>query len=154
MSAIYVDGGRIVIEILKPGVRFCSEEKLFLYKKEWQEEDEESGRSDKERTEYEVARAMNSICPEYDFDKKRLPTLSFELWSEKDGLRHSYFEKDMRSQVLTMKKSSMSEQSKFSILVNELHRRFEVLDRKISIEEKISIVDHYTQQLINSREWG
>ena len=87
MSAIYVDGGRIVIEILKPGVRFCSEEKLFLYKKEWQEEDEESGRSDKERTEYEVARSMNSICPdlvfttetEYDFDKKRLPTLSFEL---------------------------------------------------------------------------
>ena len=115
MSEIYADDGRIVIEILKPGVRFCSEEKLFLYKKEWQEEDEESGRSDKERTEYEVARSMNSICPdlvfttetEYDFDKKRLPTLSFELWSEKDDLRHSYFEKDMGSQVLTMKKSSM-----------------------------------------------
>ena len=79
---------------------------------------------------------MNSISDdlefttetEDDFSKKRLPTLSFEMWSEKTGLRHSYFEKSMRSQIMTQKRSSQSEQSKVSILVNELTRRFDVLD--------------------------
>ena len=56
----------------------------------------------------------------------------------------------MRSQILTMKRSSMSEQSKFSILVNELSRRFEVLDSQIEVSEKCQIIDHYTQQLKNS----
>ena len=44
----------------------------------------------------------------------------------------------------------MSEHSKFSILTNELRRRFEVLDDRITIVEKISIVDHFTKQLANS----
>ena len=101
---------------------------------------------------------MNSISEdlkfttetENDFSKNRLPTLSFEMWSEKEGLRHSYFEKGMRSQIMTMKRSSQSEQSKVSILVNELTRRFDVLDEKIEINEKIGIINHYTQQLLNS----
>ena len=76
--------------------------------------------------------------------------MSFQLWLEKGGVRHSYFEKDMRAQVLTMKRSSQSEQSKYSILVNELTRRFEVMDKDISVAEKTEIVDHYTQQLRNS----
>ena len=79
---------------------------------------------------------MNSISEdlqftsetENDFENKRLPTLAFQIWSDKEGIRHSYFEKSMRSQILTMKKSSQSEHSKCSILVNELIRRFEVLD--------------------------
>ena len=87
---------------------------------------------------------------EKDFAKGRLPTLSFEMWCEKSGIRHSYFEKPMRSQIFTMKRSSQSEQSKFSILVNELSRRFEVLDGQIDIEEKVAIVNHFTQQLVNS----
>ena len=72
------------------------------------------------------------------------------MWSDEIRLRHSFYEKDMRSQGLTQKDSSQSEQSKYSILVNELCRRFEVLDNKIMIEEKIEIIDHYTQQLVNS----
>ena len=62
---------------------------------------------------------MNSISPdlmfttetENDFANKRLPTLSFQLWSDRTGLRHSNFEKDMRCQVLTIRLSSQSEQS-------------------------------------------
>ena len=158
MHAIYVDDGRIIIEKLKPGIRFCEKTKMFKFKQEWLEEDIETERTALERTEYEVARAMNSISPdlvfttetENDFANKRLPTLSFQLWSERNGLRHSYYEKDMRAQVLTMKRSSQSEQSKFSILVNELQRRFEVLDKNIENEEKVDIIDHYTQQLVNS----
>ena len=87
---------------------------------------------------------------ESDFDKLRLPTLSFEMWSEESGIRHSYFEKGMRSQVLTMQRSSQAETSKFSILVNELVRRFEVMDDEIKIEEEIEIIDHFSKQLRNS----
>ena len=56
----------------------------------------------------------------------------------------------MRSQILTQKRSSQAENSKFSILTNELARRFEMMDSKIDAEEKTSIVDHFTQQLWNS----
>ena len=49
-----------------------------------------------------------------------------------------------------MDRSSQAENSKFSILVNELSRRFEMMDADISKEEKISTVDHFTQQLVNS----
>ena len=43
----------------------------------------------------------------------------------------------MRSQILTMDRSSMPENAKFSILVNELNRRFEVIDKNIDQTEKI-----------------
>ena len=125
-------------------------------KKECIEEDKDCDRES--LTEREMRVAMCDVSSdldfttetERDFNNNRLPTLSFQLWSEKGGVRHSYFEKDMRAQVLTMKRSSQSEQSKYSILVNELTRRFEVMDKDISVAEKTEIVDHYTQQLRNS----
>ena len=49
-----------------------------------------------------------------------------------------------------MERSSQSERSKYSILVNELNRRFEMLEDNKDSSEKIKIVDHYSQQLINS----
>ena len=84
---------------------------------------------------------------EEDFENGRLPTLSFQLWSEKQGNRHSYFEKEMRSQVLTQQRSSQGEKS---ILVNELVRRFEVIDDKIELKEQVEIIAHFTTQLKNS----
>ena len=44
----------------------------------------------------------------------------------------------------------MSERSKFSILVNELVRRFEVMCDDLKESEQISIVNHFTKQLRNS----
>ena len=72
------------------------------------------------------------------------------MWCTKDGISHSYYEKPMRSHVLTKKRSSMPESSKFSILVNELNRRFEVMSNEISFEEKIAVIDKFTQQMVNS----
>ena len=46
MSALYVDDGRIVIEILKLGVRFDEESKLFKYSEAWYEEDKRLEKSD------------------------------------------------------------------------------------------------------------
>ena len=68
---------------------------------------------------------------ESDFSNSRLLTLSFQLWSEKNGLRHSYFKKCMRSQILTMQKSSKSEKLKMGILVNELNRRLLMVDEEV-----------------------
>ena len=87
---------------------------------------------------------------ESDFCNNRLPTLSFEVWSEPEGIRHSFFEKPMRSQILTMQRSAQSEKSKMSILVNELNRRFEVVDDLVDGDEKKEIVEHFTKQLVNS----
>ena len=87
---------------------------------------------------------------EEDFENGRLPTLSFQLWSEKQGNRHSYFEKEMRSQVLTQQRSSQGEKSKMSILVNELVRGFEVIDDRIELKEQVEIIAHFTTQLKNS----
>ena len=44
----------------------------------------------------------------------------------------------------------MPEQSKFSILVNELNRRFEVMSDEVTIQEIIGVIDKFTQQLVNS----
>ena len=156
LRAIYVDDGRMIIQKIMPGTRYCKVSKQFIKKNEFIKEDMECDRES--LTEREMKEAMCDVSSdldfttetEKDFPNKRLPTLSFQLWSEKEGVRHSYFEKDMRAQVLTMKRSSQSEQSKYSILVNELTRRFEVLDKNISLKEKCDIVDHYTQQLKNS----
>ena len=49
-----------------------------------------------------------------------------------------------------MSRSSQSEKSKISILVNELNRRLYVININVTEEEKVSIVDHFTRQLINS----
>ena len=108
LSKIYVDDNRSIIKIVRPGLRFIEEKSEFVFKQEWVEEDEKM--SDKERTMREVLKAMNSVNidlkftmeHESDFGNERLPTLSFEVWSEKEGVRHSYYEKPMRNQVLTM----------------------------------------------------
>ena len=128
----------------------------FKYSAELEEEDER--RNDDDRVAEEMLKAMNAINDdleftiekETDFETQRLPTHGFEIWSERECIRHSYYEKSMRSQVLTEKRSSQSENQKFAILTNELHRRLQMMDGKISDEEHIEKIDHFTQQLINS----
>ena len=83
---------------------------------------------------------------ERDYDNGRLPTLSFEMWSTMDGDSHSYFERPMRSQVLTMKRSSQAQKSKVSILVNELNRHFEVMYDTVTLDEKLQVIDKFCQQ--------
>ena len=153
LRGIYVDDGRNIIDILMEGTRYEKEKEEFVYKREWAEQDRENNVDKKKRTEIEIKELMNSINSdlkfttevERDFEKKRLPTLSFELWSEKDGVKHSYFEKSMRSQVLTMKRSSQAENSKMSILVNELVRRFEVMDDNLELDEETEVLNHFKE---------
>ena len=106
---------------------------------------------------------MNSINPDLtftaevaeDFEDEKLPTLDTKLWMRKDGtLVHSYFEKEMRTQILLEKDSAMSVRQKFCILGNELTRRLYNLDQKMGedeLEEEVKeVIEHFTQQCKNS----
>ena len=143
LRAIYVDDGRNAMDKVGLGYRFNKESQRLVYQESWKEEDIDNGVTGKERTVAELSEIMNSINPdlkfttevEEDFPTRRLPTLSFEIWSNERGIVHSYYEKPMRSQFLTMSRSSQAERNKFSILVNEMARRFEVMDSQVDIEE-------------------
>ena len=154
LKGLYVDDGRNVVELMKLGVRYNVDEKKFIYKKEWEKFDLNEGMTQKKKMEKEIAILMNSInedlkfttATDEDFDNLRIPTLSFEVWLGYSGIRHSYLEKVMRSQVLTMQRSSVAEMSKFSILVNEIVCKLEVMEDDLPIEEQILIINNYTKQ--------
>ena len=153
LKGIYVDDGRSVVSKIENKARFCPDKMKFEYDEKWAKEDEINGVTREERTVIEIRKVMNSINQdlefttelETDFVSQRLPTLSFEIWSDIEGIRHSFFEKPMRSQILTMQRSAQSERSRMSILVNELNRRFEVVDDTIEVKEKIEIIEHFTK---------
>ena len=136
MSGLYVDDGRGGQRLLKLGERFVAEENRFKVIAGCKEDDINNDRCRHELTRTEVLKAMNSINPDLkftmelceDFPKNRLPTLSFSIWAEKGGLKHTYYEKSMKNQVLLLERTSMSRQSLYSILSNELRRRLETLD--------------------------
>ena len=158
MSGLYVDDGRGVQRILEYGERFIESEGVIKVVEDKEKEDKENNINRQELTRNEMLKAMNSVNTDLqftmeicsDFEGERLPTLSFSIWQANDGLKHTYFEKTMRNQILLMERTSMSRQSLYSILSNELNRRLEVLDEKISKEEMVEVVDKFIQQLVNS----
>ena len=79
-----------------------------------------------------------------EFGNKRLPTLDFSIWLEKNGeINHSYFQKEMKTPYVIMKRSAMSQHSKVSILSNEIVRRLSNINHKMiptkEIEEVVEV---------------
>jgi hypothetical protein len=118
----------------------------------------------KESTNARMARlclpAINSVnnnlvftceLPE-EFEDKKLPTLDFYLWLDKMGLlHHSFFQKSMKTPLVIMEQSAMSDNQRHSILANELIRRLSNTDHEdIDLEETTKIIDVFTQQLKSS----
>ena len=111
-----------------------------------------------ELTRNEMLKAMNSINGDLqftmeickDFLGEKLLTLSFSIWPEFNGLKHTYFEKSMRNQVLLVERTAMSRQALYNVLSNELRRRMEVLDEEISEKDMLEVVERFVQQLVNS----
>ena len=89
MRAIYVDDGRLIVEILEKGVYFDENLGKFVKNPIDHIEADMVLAEDMERTINEIRKAMNYVSKdlvfttetEKDFTTKRLPTLSFELWS-------------------------------------------------------------------------
>ena len=159
LFGIYVDDVRQVTGLLPRGFRFVLEEKRFVYRGEWKEEDDLEDISDLTRVGRACQVAMNSVNPDLqftvesdeDFANGRIQTLDFEMKAAEDGnIEHSFFEKPMQTSLVTMERSAMGSQQKHAILSNDLVRRLSMLSESISPEERLSVVDHYTRKLKTS----
>ena len=105
-------------------------ENKFQFSEEAEKEDmemKEQGESTNQRMARVCRPAMNSINTDLsfttesqeDFENERLPTLDFEMWLSQDGVRHSYFQKPMKTPLVQMERSGISYKQKFQILTNE-----------------------------------
>ena len=161
-----MDDGRQGTTVLKPGMKYCNIDKKFKYSKE-AEEDDKTRKLAGETVNQRMARicqiAMNSINKnlqftvesEDDYEDKKLPTLDFKIWQEKDGkINHTYYQKEMKSPYLIMARSAAPQTQKIQILSNELTRRLLNINRQeIGQEEYNKVVDQFTQEAFNS-EYG
>ena len=153
-----MDDGRGLQRVLEYGERFDEVEKKIRKFENLESEDIENEICRHNLTRNEMLRAMNSINNDLqftmeicrDFHEEKLPTLSFSIWPEIDGLKHTYYEKSMRNQILQVEKTAMSRKSLYNILSNELRRRMEVLDEDITEKDMKEVVDNFVQQLVNS----
>ena len=161
---VYVDDGRQVSTVLKKGMRFEEKKMEFVWNKEAEEEDIMKEKQGENKDSF-MARlclpAMNAINPDLtftvevpsDFKDERLPTLDFSLWMSGDGqLRHSYFEKEMKTQKMIEKDSAMSTKQKITILSNELTRRlYNIDDKDDDMKDEVEkTIENMTRQLKNS----
>ena len=130
-----VDDGRQITTILPLGTRFDKDETIFKHSEEAQEEDEKlknKGESENQRMARLLIDAMNSVNKDLvfttetqeDFKSERLPTLDFEMWvTPENKIEHSFYQKPMKTPLLLMERSGMSNQKKYQILSNDLTRR-------------------------------
>ena len=158
MCGLYVDDGRSFMRLLELGNQLYKSLNKIVLSENALVEDTTRGISKIDLTKEQILLAMNSVNDDLEFTMEthmdfadgRLPTLSFSLWPGQRKIHYSYFEKEMRNQVLVMERTAMSRQSIMSIMSNELMRRLQVVDESLEIEESINIVEKYVQQLVNS----
>ena len=62
---------------------------------------------------------VNVVKVGEEFDDKRLPTLDVKMWLEDGIILHTYFEKEMKTPFLLMKRSAISQHQMCSILAVE-----------------------------------
>ena len=162
----YVDDVRLACTLLKLGMRYCSKTKTFVHS----HEDEMHDKIQEEKGESINAR-MTRICHpaiedvnqdlkftseiEEDFPDGWMPTLDFKTdMDDKGSINHTYFQKDMKTPFVVMKRSAMASKQKFSILSNELIRRMSNVNREgNNSEEKNRVVEEFIQEMKNSG-WG
>ena len=160
LLAGYVDDGRQGSAVLRQGMRFSRETMKFEMTEEAKEDDRNREETPNQRMSRICLPAMNAInedltftveIPE-DFKENRLPTLDFLLWLERNGLlNHTYYEKDMKTPYLIMRRSAMSEQQRSAILSNELVRRLSNVNvGHVDHEEVTIVIEQFIQQLKNS----
>ena len=160
MLSGYVDDGRQISSVLKPGMRFV--ESQFIFSEEAEKEDikmKEQGESTNQRMARVCRPAMDSVNSDLkfttesqeDFENERLPTLDFEMWLTQDGVKHSYYQKPMKTPLVLMERSGISHKQKFQILTNELNRRLSnIMQDKIPVSEIKTKIEQYIIELKSS----
>ena len=156
----YVDDVRQGGTSLRLGLRFDVDGGNWKWSEEAMQEDKEKregGEGRDERMKRLCMPVMNSINEDLEFTAEtsaefpnnRLPTLDFELWVEVDGkLNHNYYQKPMKTQYVTMKRSAMSQHQKIAILSNEIIRRLSKINHKsIEQSEITAVVEQFSQEM-------
>ena len=161
---VYVDDGRQATTLLRKGMRFEEETEEFVWNEEAEKEDlerKEQGEEDDEFMARLCIKAMNHINEDItfttevasEFINKKLPTLDMNLRMRDDfKITHTYFEKNMKSQILIERESAMTQRQKFCILSNELTRRLYNIDEEDEgfRKEKEDTIENFTKQLKHS----
>ena len=156
----YVDDVRQGGTSIMLGLRFATDKKEWIWKKEYLVEDlakRETGETRNRRMKRICLPAINSInedlvftgeTPE-DFANMRMPTLDFEFWLEENGeINHNYYQKPMKTPYVIMKSSAIIQHQKIFILSNEVVRRMSnINDDKISLEEKYATVEQLIKEM-------
>ena len=154
----YVDDGRQATPAFIRGTRFVKELKRFMWRADWEQEDMNKDDSDEVRMANICRPAMNSINKELefttetasDFKNKRLATLDFETEVIDNQIIYSYYQKPMKTSLVLMEQSAMSNHQKVSIMANEVIRRLSNVHHTIDQAEQNSIIDRLAQEMKNS----
>ena len=162
VMAGYVDDGRQVVSELEPGMSFCAASKMFKFSEDALQEDRiqrQAGESKNQRMARLCTPAMNSINPDLkfttecqeDFQSERLPTLDCEMWIEDNKIKHSYYQKPMKTPFVLMSRSGTSYRQKFQILSNELSRRLSnIQTEEIEHQEVLNKIEQFIKELKSS----
>ena len=156
---VYVDDGRQAGKVFRIGTRFDPTSRKLIITEQARQEDIKLEESSNERMARVCLPIMNSInedlvfTVEYpeEFADGRLPTLDMKMWLEAGKIKHTYFEKSMKTPFLLMKRSAISQHQRCSILANELVRRLSNIDVvNVPHSEVLLVIEQFTQQLKNS----
>ena len=101
---------------------------------------------------------MNSVCSWLRLTMEHegmfngvLPTLDLVIWVSMDNkVLYKFFEKEMVSPMVLHKRSAMPEGVRRATLNQEMVRRMVNTSEDAKIEDRLKVVDDYTQKLINS----
>ena len=86
-----------------------------------------------------------------DFTSGWLPTLDTDIRiSPQNIVDYKFYEKPMSSNMTVQKGSAMEENAKIKTLSNDLTRRLLNTSVRLGMEEKIKVIDAYSQKLLNA----
>ena len=151
----YMDDTRTLLPPVKTGWRWVEGKVLFC--KKWEEEDKQL--SGIERTRRVLAGIMGEVEDylefttesEKDYQDGWLPTLDFAMKiSETNQVLFRFWEKPTNSKKTLDRRSSMGENQMRQILTQEMVRRLNNTREDLPKEDFKTIIDKYTQKLINS----
>ena len=153
----YMDDGRSLLHPFHHGWRW-SEDGRLQYSKSWAEED--GHLTPTEVTKRILLNSMRDVEPYLRFTVETgedpefggwLPTLDTNVMVTNENIvRYKFYEKPTTTQITILKNSAMAENSKIQILANDLVRRLKNSSLELGKEQKVEVLDGYSQKLVNS----
>ena len=151
----YMDDGRAFLFAIKAGWRWIEGDLKFC--KRWEQEDQHLTTT--ERTRKVIHGSMMDLedflnftmetCE--DFPSGWLPTLDTDLKvNENNIIQYNFYEKPRSRNTCIHFRSAMEENAKMKILANDLTRRLLNMSEDLGMDERVKVIDDYSQKIINS----